>query len=116
MVYCWKCGYKNDSDADFCKKCGSNLNDTRRAFEKELDDFTKDVGRGAEKVGRKAEELGKNLAIKAKQFAKLMVKEANEFGKSVEKSLRSNPKQCKKCGAKLLPGSEFCSSCGKKIN
>ena len=45
MVYCWKCGTKNDDDAEFCKKCGSNLNDTRRAFEKELEDFTKDIGR-----------------------------------------------------------------------
>lgn len=25
MVYCPKCGTKNESDAEFCKKCGENL-------------------------------------------------------------------------------------------
>ena len=115
MVYCWKCGTKNDDDAEFCKKCGSNLKDTRRAFEKELKSFTEDIGRGAEIVGKKAEELGKDLAKKAKKFVQVMVREANDFGKSVEKSLRTNPKHCKKCGAKLLPGSEFCSKCGKQV-
>jgi len=115
MVYCWKCGIKNDDDSEFCKKCGSNLKDTRRAFEKELENFTEDIGRGAEIVGKKAEELGKHLAKRAKQFAKAIVKEANEFGKSVEKSIRANPKHCQKCGEKLLPGSEFCSMCGKKV-
>jgi hypothetical protein len=25
MVYCTKCGTKNEDDADFCKKCGASL-------------------------------------------------------------------------------------------
>ena len=116
MVYCWKCGTKNDDDADFCKKCSSTLKDTRSAFEKELKDFTNDVRRGAEIVGRKAEKLGKHLAKKAKQFVEVIGKEANDFGKSVERSIKSNPRNCPKCDAKLLPGSIFCSKCGAKVN
>jgi len=25
MVYCAKCGTKNEEDAEFCKKCGASL-------------------------------------------------------------------------------------------
>lgn len=30
MVYCQKCGTKNDDDATFCKKCGNDLAAPRR--------------------------------------------------------------------------------------
>jgi uncharacterized membrane protein YvbJ len=29
MVDCHNCGMKNDEDANFCKKCGANLNDKK---------------------------------------------------------------------------------------
>ena len=28
MVYCSKCGKKNDNDAEFCNKCGNSLKKT----------------------------------------------------------------------------------------
>jgi uncharacterized membrane protein YvbJ len=38
MVYCQKCGTKNEDDAEFCKKCGASLTDTAKIRKKEHDD------------------------------------------------------------------------------
>lgn len=43
MVYCQKCGTKNDDDAKFCKNCSSSLigapiPGTKRDYEKEWED------------------------------------------------------------------------------
>lgn len=38
MVYCQKCGTKNDDDAEFCKKCSNSLKDTAKDRKKEHDD------------------------------------------------------------------------------
>jgi uncharacterized membrane protein YvbJ len=38
MVYCQKCGLKNEDDADFCKKCGTALRATSKYQKKEYDD------------------------------------------------------------------------------
>jgi uncharacterized membrane protein YvbJ len=38
MVYCQKCGTKNDDDAEFCKKCSASLKDTVKDRKKEHDD------------------------------------------------------------------------------
>ena len=38
MVYCQKCGTKNEDDAEFCKKCGAILKDTAKIRKKEHDD------------------------------------------------------------------------------
>ena len=37
MVYCSKCGTKNDDDAEFCKKCGTSLKEPKKNIEKEWD-------------------------------------------------------------------------------
>jgi len=37
MVYCSKCGKKNEEDAEFCNKCGAPLNGTKKDYEKEWD-------------------------------------------------------------------------------
>jgi len=38
MVYCQKCGTKNDEDAEFCKKCSTSLKTTGKISKKEQDD------------------------------------------------------------------------------
>jgi uncharacterized membrane protein YvbJ len=38
MVYCQKCGTKNDDDAEFCKKCSTALKGTGKITKKEQDD------------------------------------------------------------------------------
>jgi uncharacterized membrane protein YvbJ len=38
MVYCQKCGTKNDEDAEFCKKCANSLKMTGKISKKEHDD------------------------------------------------------------------------------
>ena len=37
MTYCSKCGTKNDDDADFCKKCGTQLKGKIRDHERDDD-------------------------------------------------------------------------------
>lgn len=36
MVYCTKCGKKNDNDAKYCDKCGNPLYSTKKSFEREI--------------------------------------------------------------------------------
>ncbi len=38
MVYCQKCGTKNDDDAKFCKNCSSSLIGPKKDWEKEWED------------------------------------------------------------------------------
>lgn len=35
MVYCSKCGKKNEDEAEFCSKCGTSLHPTKKDIEKE---------------------------------------------------------------------------------
>ena len=37
MVYCAKCGTKNEEDAEFCKKCGASLTGAIKGHEKDDD-------------------------------------------------------------------------------
>ncbi len=37
MVYCAKCGTKNEDDAEFCKKCGTSLTGSIKGNEKDDD-------------------------------------------------------------------------------
>ena len=38
MVYCQKCGTKNDEDAEYCKKCSTALKGTAKDRKKEQDE------------------------------------------------------------------------------
>ena len=38
MVYCQKCGIKNDDDAEFCKKCATSLKGSAKDLKKEQGD------------------------------------------------------------------------------
>ena len=37
MVYCSKCGKKNEDDAEFCAKCGVSLTGSKKDHEKECE-------------------------------------------------------------------------------
>ena len=61
MVFCSKCGTKNDDSAKYCVKCGQNLNvPTEKRLEKRIEE-------GAEEFGRRAEEWGENFGKSAEQ-------------------------------------------------
>jgi len=55
LVYCSKCGTKNEEDAKHCTKCGANLEVSR---EKKLERRAEEWG---EEFGRRAEEWGKQM-------------------------------------------------------
>jgi uncharacterized membrane protein YvbJ len=57
MVYCTKCGTKNEEDVKYCTKCGANLGVSR---EKKLE-------RRAEEFGRRAEEWGEQFGKRAEE-------------------------------------------------
>jgi uncharacterized membrane protein YvbJ len=96
MPYCYKCGKKNDDDAQYCTKCGNYLA-KHSSFEKNIDKFAEDLGR------------------KAEQFGQRMEKKAKKFAKSVEQSVVSKGKKCPDCMIDLSRAAKFCWKCGKEI-
>ena len=57
MVYCTKCGTKNEEDAKHCSKCGADLEVSReKRFEKRAEEWGEEIGRRAEEWG---EQFGK---------------------------------------------------------
>ncbi len=61
MVYCTKCGIKNEEDANYCTRCGANLEGPR---EKRLERYAKEWG---EEFGRRAEEWGEQFGRRAEE-------------------------------------------------
>jgi uncharacterized membrane protein YvbJ len=59
MVYCTKCGTKNEEDAKYCVKCGATLKMAREQMvEERAKEFGEELGRRAEAWG---EEFGKQM-------------------------------------------------------
>ena len=57
MVYCTKCGTKNDPTQQYCKKCGAPLEkQLTKTWDQKIEDWGEDFGRRAEKWG---EDFGK---------------------------------------------------------
>jgi F0F1-type ATP synthase assembly protein I len=61
MVYCTKCGTKNEDGAKYCVKCGANLEVSReKGLERRVEEWGEEFGRRAEEwgeqFGRRAEE------------------------------------------------------------
>ncbi len=65
MVYCSKCGKKNDDDAEFCNKCGLILGN-----EKIEKSFEKNIKISAKKIEGKAEEFGRSIEKAGQRFEK----------------------------------------------
>ena len=76
MVYCTKCGKKNDDDAEFCSKCGIRLD-----FQDKEEKFEKRVKKATNKIEEKAEELGKSIEKAGKRFERKMEKSFEDFQK-----------------------------------
>jgi len=50
MVYCTKCGTKNEEGAEYCSKCGANLGVSReQKFERRAEEWGEQFGKRAEK-------------------------------------------------------------------
>jgi hypothetical protein len=57
MVYCTKCGEKNEDNAQDCVKCGAPIQVSRR----EKRGWEEELERGAEEFGKRAEDFGKRM-------------------------------------------------------
>ena len=64
MVFCSKCGTKNEDAAEYCVKCGTKLNMPREK------DWVKRIDEGGEKIGEWGEEFGKRVEEWAEDFPK----------------------------------------------
>lgn len=81
MVYCSKCGKKNDDDAEYCNRCGNSLTNTQAkstSFEKHVKDFAEE-----------AEQLGKKAGKTIEQGIRNIGEEVKDIGKRVEKEVKS---------------------------
>jgi uncharacterized membrane protein YvbJ len=61
MVYCTKCGTKNEEGVEYCSKCGANLGVSR---EQKIERRAKEWG---EDFGRRAEEWGEQIGKRAEK-------------------------------------------------
>jgi len=61
MVYCTKCGTKNEEDVQYCSKCGASLGVSQ---EKKVEKRAKEWG---EEFGRRAEEWGEQFGRRAEE-------------------------------------------------
>ena len=58
MVYCSKCGKKNDDDAEFCNKCGFILDNEKieKSTAKKIEEKAEEFGKSMEKAGQRLEQ------------------------------------------------------------
>ena len=84
MAYCTKCGAKLTDNAEFCTKCGKSIKakDTK-SIEKQIDEFTEDLGKKAEDIGKKIEEKADEIGKKADKIGKNIEKKTDEVGDHV---------------------------------
>lgn len=78
MIYCTKCGTKNEDDAKYCTKCAKSLIDTKikdNSIEKPVDDSAEDIEKKGKSTGEKLEETIEKFS-----------KEAQDLGKRIEKA------------------------------
>jgi hypothetical protein len=66
MIYCSKCGWKNDDDAHYCIKCRTPLNilDNLKKETKDKKSIEEKIEETAEEIGKKTEEIGKKIEKK----------------------------------------------------
>jgi DNA-directed RNA polymerase subunit RPC12/RpoP len=72
MVYCTKCGTKNEETAVHCVKCGAKLVSKDESWDKRVEKWGEDFGKRAEKwgdeFGKRAEEWGDNFGRRRECF------------------------------------------------
>jgi phage shock protein PspC (stress-responsive transcriptional regulator) len=89
MVYCQKCGKKNNDDAQYCSKCGKSLTITSAkstSFEKQIGDFAEEVEHLGKKAGKTIEQGVKNIGEEAKTIEKRVEKLIQEKSKTSDYS------------------------------
>ena len=68
MVYCTKCGTKNDPTQKYCKKCGAPFEKpSRKTWDQKIEDWGEDFGKRAENWG---EDFGKHVEQECYGLAK----------------------------------------------
>jgi uncharacterized membrane protein YvbJ len=71
MVYCVKCGTKNEEFAVYCSKCGAKLVSKEDGWEKSVEKWGEDFGKQAEKwgkeFGKRTKELRDNFGRRAER-------------------------------------------------
>ena len=95
MVYCPKCGKKNEDDAEYCSKCGvsltgkkkqSKINKHTSSLEKNVEDFAEEVVQIGKKAGKTIEQGVKNLSEEIDDIGE---REKKEIGDDSSPSSRS---------------------------
>jgi uncharacterized membrane protein YvbJ len=69
MIYCTKCGTKNNPTENYCVKCGAPLEKSNKSWDQKVDQWGENVGNKAEKwgedFGRRAEKWGEEFEKQA---------------------------------------------------
>ena len=76
MVYCTKCGTKNNPTEKYCTKCGTPLETSNKNWEQKIED-------GAEEFGKKAEQWGEEFGERAQQWGQKFEKHAQEQWRTI---------------------------------
>jgi phage shock protein PspC (stress-responsive transcriptional regulator)/gas vesicle protein len=91
MIYCPKCGYENEDDAEYCTECRASLTSTKKKYKKTQTktlSLEKQVGDFAEEVERLGKTAGKTIERGMNNFGE----EIKTIGKKVEKEISGNSK------------------------
>ncbi len=87
MVYCIKCGEKNDDEAQFCIKCGNSFTDTIKkvnTVEKNIQNFADGVGRVGVKAGEKIEKSVEKIGQETKDIGLKLEKAKDRAGSNLD--------------------------------
>ena len=83
MVYCKKCGKKNDDDVQYCSKCGYSLNNIKikdTSFEKQIENFAGGVERVGKTAGEKIEKAAEKLGKETQGIGRRLEKATDKAG------------------------------------
>jgi ribosomal protein L40E len=83
MVYCIKCGKKNDDEAQYCSKCGNSLSDAikkENTIEKNIQNFADGIERAGIKAGEKIEKSVEKIGQETKDIGLKLEKAKDRVG------------------------------------
>jgi hypothetical protein len=116
LVYCHKCGKKNEDNADFCFSCGTKISpDDEDSFYNRIDEWGEEIGRSAERFGKKVEDVAKRVHDKVISSIERDAENSKGTGNLKEKEKKQDARYCIKCSAKYYGKPNFCNICGNKI-
>lgn len=116
MVFCSRCGTKNENFANYCYYCGSRIiRSGPDEFDKRISEFADEVGQVAEEFGKKAEVVAKNIYEDVRKTGKRISKKVEKKTREIREDLGLIDKVCKECNTKNEGTAKFCRNCGKKL-